>query len=145
MSTIVKTSNTSTSGYEIVIDGVATDLDWVKSKDPRYARLLALPENPANRKYLQESVVLKNGGEVELTYRETRTIGPRGESTPRKPLEEYMSEEDKATYLAIIERAKKAREEACKKAPLTELEKAMRTLERLKAKVRELGGTVDGE
>ena len=41
-------------------------------------------------------------------------------------------------YLALVEKAKKAREESNKKAPMSDLEKAMRAVERAQAKLAEL-------
>ena len=98
---------------------------------------LKLPANSCNRVWTNCAKVDKAanqcvdyGDEVKVP----RTITGRS-TTERKPLEDYLSEEDRKTYLALIEKAKKAREEATKKKPLTELEKAQREVEKWQARV----------
>lgn len=134
-----KNSNTNT-GYELVTINdagkeVAISIDKTYPNEPF---TLVLPANEANRKYFNSKKVEAAGGEIELTYKESKTIGPRTESTPRKGLEEYLEGKDKEMYLALVEKAKKAREEANKKAPMSDLEKAMRAVERAQAKLAEL-------
>ena len=98
---------------------------------------LKLPANSCNRVWTNCAKIDKAanqcvdyGDEVKVP----RTITGRS-TTERKPLEDYLSEEDRKTYLALIEKAKKAREEATKKKPLTELEKAQREVEKWQARV----------
>ena len=98
---------------------------------------LKLPANSCNRVWTNCAKVDKAanqcvdyGDEVKIP----RTITGRS-TTERKPLEDYLSEDDRKTYLALIEKAKKAREEATKKKPLTELEKAQREVEKWQARV----------
>ena len=98
---------------------------------------LKLPANSCNRVWTNCAKVDKAanqcvdyGDEVKVP----RTITGRS-AVERKPLEDYLSEEDRKTYLALIEKAKKAREEATKKKPLTELEKAQREVEKWQARV----------
>ena len=134
-----KNSNTNT-GYELVTINdagkeVAVSIDKTYPNEPF---TLVLPANEANRKYFNSKKVEAAGGEIELAYKESKTIGPRTESTPRKGLEEYLEGKDKEMYLALVEKAKKAREEANKKAPMSDLEKAMRAVERAQAKLAEL-------
>ena len=134
-----KNSNTNT-GYELVTINdagkeVAVSIDKTYPNEPF---TLVLPANEANRKYFNSKKVDAAGGEIELTYKESKTIGPRTESAPRKGLEEYLEGKDKEMYLALVEKAKKAREEANKKAPMSDLEKAMRAVERAQAKLAEL-------
>ena len=134
-----KNSNTNT-GYELVSINeagreVAVAIDKTYPGEPF---TLVLPANDANRKYFNSKKVDAAGGSIELTYKESKTIGPRTESAPRKGLEEYLEGEDKEIYLALVEKAKKAREEANKKAPMTEYEKRVRAVERAQAKLAEL-------
>ena len=134
-----KNSNTNT-GYELVTindEGkeVSVSIDKTYPNEPF---TLVLPANEANRKYFNSKKVEAAGGEIELAYKESKTIGPRTESAPRKGLEEYLEGKDKEMYLALVEKAKKAREEANKKAPMSDLEKAMRAVERAQAKLAEL-------
>ena len=66
-------------------------------------------------------------------YHEPRTL-----STNTKSLMDYLSDEDKAIFTQLIEKAKKAREEATKKEVLTPVEKAQRAVERAMAKLKAL-------
>ena len=98
---------------------------------------LKLPANSCNRVWTNCAKVDKAanqcvdyGDEVKMP----RTITGRS-AVERKPLEDYLSEEDRKMYLALVEKAKKAREEATKKKPLTELEKAQREVEKWQARV----------
>ena len=98
---------------------------------------LKLPANSCNRVWTNCAKVDKAanqcvdyGDEVKVP----RTITGRS-AVERKPLEYYLNEEDRKTYLALVEKAKKAREEATKKKPLTELEKAQREVEKWQARV----------
>ena len=56
----------------------------------------------------------------------------------RKPLEDYLEGDDRKLYLELVEKAKKAREEANKKKPLTKLEKAQREFEKWQKEVARL-------
>ena len=98
---------------------------------------LKLPANSCNRVWTNCAKVDKAanqcvdyGDEVKVP----RTITGRSVAE-RKPLEDYLSEDDRKTYLALVEKAKKAREEATKKKPLTALEKAQREVEKWQARV----------
>ena len=133
--TIIRKSTLSATGYELVVDGSVVLIDKTY---PGEATTLVLPDNPSNRKYFSSKKVEAAGGEIELEYKESRTFGPRAESTPRKALEDYLEGEDKELYLALVEKAKKAREEAHKKVPLTEEEKLLRIIARETAKLEAL-------
>ena len=140
MKVLVRRNSNTNTGYELVTINdagkeVAVSIDKTYPNEPF---TLVLPANEANRKYFNSKKVDAAGGEIELTYKESKAIGPRTESTPRKGLEEYLEGKDKEMYLALVEKAKKAREEANKKAPMSDLEKAMRAVERAQAKLAEL-------
>ena len=140
MKVLVRRNSNTNTGYELVTINdagkeVAVSIDKTYPNEPF---TLVLPANEANRKYFNSKKVDAAGGEIELAYKESKTIGPRTESTPRKGLEEYLEGKDKEMYLALVEKAKKAREEANKKAPMSDLEKAMRAVERAQAKLAEL-------
>ena len=130
----------SATGYAIVTthDDGSQSVQMINKTYPNEPFTLVLPANEANRKYFNSKKVDAAGGEIELTYKESKTIGPRTESAARKGLEEYTEGTDKEMYLALVEKAKKAREEANKKAPMSDLEKAMRAVERAQAKLAEL-------
>lgn len=137
MRTLVRRNEKAVAGYEMVI---VHDDGTEEVKEVKVAwdnKSLELPTNPANRKWLFFSK-LKNQDEVELQYRETRTLAPRAESAPRKGLEEYLEGEDKEMYLKLVEKARKAREEANKPKPMTELEKKLRAYEKAKAQYEAL-------
>lgn len=140
MKVLVRRNSNTKTGYELVtIDEAGKEVAVaISHTDPANPMILKLPENASNRKWFSINKVVAAGGEIELTYKESKTLGPRTESAPRKGLEEYLEGKDKETYLALVEKAKKAREEANKKAPMTELEKAQRAVERAQAKLAEL-------
>ena len=102
---------------------------------------LYMPEcvvNDTNRRLVSIAMIEKSKADrFEINPKEHKE--PRKlDMTNRKGLEEYLEGEDKEMYLALIEKAKKAREEANKKAPMSDLEKAMRAVERAQAKLAEL-------
>lgn len=139
MKVFIRPNATTKTGYEIVsIDDLGNEkvqpITDVTHDDKSYI----LPENPSNRKYWAKSRV---GNEpVELTYKESRTFGPRGESgEPRKKLTEYLTEEEKATIEGIWAKARERRA-ADRPKPLTEKEKLERQLAKLKEKLAELEG-----
>ena len=140
MKVLVRRNSNTKTGYELVtIDNEGKEVSIaINNTDPANPTILKLPENSSNRKWFSIKKVEAAGGEIELTYKESKTIGPRTESTPRKGLEEYLEGKDKEMYLALVEKAKKAREEANKKAPMTDLEKAMRAVDRAQARLAEL-------
>ena len=116
-------------------NGVKTELI------PNEDRYLKLPANSVNRLWVSCAKIEKAvnqcidyGTEVKIA----RVLGPREGTVERKALEDYLDDKDRKTYLALVEKAKKAREEANKKAPLTDLEKAQRAYERAKARVEAL-------
>ena len=93
---------------------------------------IVLPENSANRKVVDLAKVTDEP--LELNYRETRVVGPRGSG---KKLEDYMTPEERATVDAIIA-ACKERKLADKPQPKTELQKAMDLVAKYQAKVAAL-------
>ena len=93
---------------------------------------IVLPENSANRKVVDLAKVTDEP--LELNYRETRVVGPRGSG---KKLEDYMTPEKRATVDAIMA-ACKERKLADKPQPKTELQKAMDLVAKYQAKVAAL-------
>lgn len=140
MKVLVRKNDNTNTGYELVtIDDAGKETAVAIDKTyPGEPFTLVLPANEVNRKYFNSKKVEAAGGEIELTYKESKTIGPRAESAPRKGLEEYLEGEDKELYLKLVEKAKANREAANKKAPMTELEKAQRRAERAQAEVDRL-------
>ena len=93
---------------------------------------IVLPENSANRKVVDLAKVTEQP--LELNYRETRVVGPRGSG---KKLEDYMTPEERATVDAIMA-ACRERKLADKPQPKTELQKAMDLVAKHQAKVAAL-------
>ena len=93
---------------------------------------IVLPENSSNRKVVDLAKVTEQP--LELNYRETRVIGPRGSG---KKLEDYMTPEERATVDAIMA-ACRERKLADKPQPKTELQKAMELVAKYQAKVAAL-------
>ena len=94
---------------------------------------LVLPENPANRKYFSTKKLEEIGENgLELTYKESKTYGPRlpGESSPRKPLEDWLTPDERKQYDELMTIARERRAEAQKKPTLTPVEKAKRAYEK---------------
>lgn len=108
---------------------------------PNQDRYLKLPANSVNRVWVSCAKVDKAPNQC-VDYGEdvkvARTLAPRGESTPRKGLEDYLDDEDKALYLALVEKAKANREAANKKAPMTEEEKLRARIARDEARLAAL-------
>lgn len=79
-----------------------------------------------------------NGGRIKLTYKPSIKLGTvTRTNVPNAKLIEYLNDEDKAEYLAIIERAKAAME-ATRKKPMTEAEKLRAQIEKLNKKLSAL-------
>jgi hypothetical protein len=140
MKVYINNSIHSTTGYEIVIkddEGLIVEtkpIDTIVDD----GKTLKLPENPSNRKYFNLAKVEAADGIVELTYKETIKLGTKEPGESKKPLEDYLNDEDKALYLALVEKAKAARAEAHKKVPMTEKEKLQAKIARLQAQVAKM-------
>lgn len=111
-------SNSSKTGYELVTisDDGQKSVQLIDKTYPNEPYTLVLPQNASNRKYFNSKKVEAAGGTIELEYKESKTFGPRTTSTTQtatksaKPIEDYLNDEDKATYLALVAKANKARE-----------------------------------
>lgn len=125
MKTTIRTSNTSTTGYEMVVitsEGIET-VTGIDTFDPNNPKSLKLPDNPSNRKYLSLATIEKAGGTLELTYKAPRTLtksdAPKAQ-TPKiiKGLEEYLEGDEKAEYLRLVDKAQKVAQIAALKASI---------------------------
>lgn len=89
-----------------------------------------------NRRLISIAMIERSGDvRFEITpkeYREARTLT----GMSKKGLEDWLEGDDKVLYLELVEKAKKAREEAMR--PRTEVEKAMAQVEKWKRKLEEL-------
>lgn len=136
--TIIRTSTTSTTGYELVTkDELGNEsVQLIQSTYKGEPCTLVLPENPTGRKYMNSKKVDAAGGEIELV---AVNRNPNSERTySKKSLLEYMTPEDKELYEAIMERARQAREEANKKVPLTEEQKLRNRIAKAQAALEAL-------
>lgn len=130
----------SLTGYVLKVDdeGFVSELK-IDRTYPGEPTTLVLPENPSNRKYFSSKKVDNSEeGCVELTFKESKVLGPREGNSPRKSLVDYLTDEERAVYENLMEKAKARREEANKKPKLTEKEKLERAIEKYKRKLAEL-------
>lgn len=130
---IIRKSEVSVSGYELVVidEGVEKVLlinERVK-KDPK---VLILPDNPSNRKYFTDNKVDKNGGEIELSYKESRNLDRSEKSeksdnikVSKSKILEYMTEEERKIYDEIIEKCEKRMKREIILKKITNLEKEL--------------------
>lgn len=136
------THNSQTpTGYQMTVvndDGQETFVPIEKTVLEKKTGInwLVLPENPMNRKLINPAKVDKLG-KVELTYKESIVLRPRDNSQPRKKLEDYLTDEEKAIIEDLMSKAK-ARKEADKPKPLTEVEKAKIAAQKAQAKYEAL-------
>lgn len=106
---------------------------------------VVLGPNSANRKYIAHNEFFAKA-EDDVYVVEDKTSGPRvlGTSQPDKNLVPFMTDEDKATYDAIIARAI-ANRDAQKNKPLTEEEKLLAQIAKLEKKLASITETTDAE
>lgn len=135
MKTIITTSSTAKTGYELRITDEQGKVT-VKAIDKFYPgepTTLVLPENPTHRQYFSTKK-LEEVDELELTVKEPRKLGPRlpGNGSTKKLLD-YLTDEERKVYDNLVEVAKKRRDED-KKKPMSEVDKAKAAYERAKAK-----------
>lgn len=130
----------SLTGYVLKVDdeGFVEELK-IDRTYPGEPTTLVLPENPSNRKYFSSKKVDNSEEErVELTFKESRSLGPREGNSPRKSLVDYLTDEERTIYEELMAKAKARREEANKKPKLTEREKIERAIEKYKKRLAEL-------
>ena len=111
------------------------DNNTIVELSPNKDYFLKLPENSVNRVWVSCRKV-DNAPNQTIDYGDIVKT-PRTLTTSKRPLEDYLNDEDKAMYLALIEKAKKAREEATKK-PMTEEEKLKAKIAKYKAQYEAL-------
>ena len=122
-------------GKYVVIDN-GTELEGVTIIKDGDREVLKLPANSANRQYVEKKLV-DTKTEVELKYKETRTLGPRTGSTgSTKKLIEYLTEEERKVIEDLMAKAKE-RMFAEKNDPKAQLKAK---IEALQKKLAELNG-----
>lgn len=131
----------SATGYILRVvndDGIIDDYK-IERTYPGEPTTLVLPENPSNRKYFSSKKVDNSDeGYIELTYKESRSLGPREGNSNRKSLVDYLTDEEKVIYEDLLTKAKMRRDEERKKPKMTEKEKIEKAIERYKKKLAEL-------
>lgn len=144
MKTIIIKSEAATTGYQLKL--VSDNGDFrtfnLDKMDPNYPNLIVLPKNPANRKWISKAKLdgMQIGEEgLVLEYKESKKLGPYTRET--KPLEDYLDEEDRKTYLALQEKAKANKEAAiaaAKAAANDPVKKLELQIEKMQAQLRAL-------
>ena len=136
MKVFIRQNVSTKTGYEIVsIDELGNENVQPITDITKDGKSYILPDNPSNRHFWAISRVQDEP--VELTYKESKTFGPRDNSQPRKKLEDYLTDEEKAIIEDLMNKAK-ARKEADKPKPLTEVEKAKIAAQKAQAKYEAL-------
>ena len=116
MKTIIIKSEAATTGYQLKLVSDNGDFSTfnLDKMDPNYPNLIVLPKNPANRKWISknklDTIANFPAEGLVLEYKESKKLGPYTRET--KPLEDYLNEEDRKTYLALQEKAKANKEAA---------------------------------
>lgn len=112
-------------------DGTITETKPINKmqQESTGAWTLILPENPLGRRYVSLKKA-QSSDVVELTEPTVKVSS--GESTPRKPLENYLEGEDRELYLKLKAKA------IAKMNENTALEKAKALYERAKAEYEKL-------
>ena len=129
---IIRKSINSVTGYElVVIENYNENIINIDATYKNEPFTLILPENPSNRKYFNSKKVDKNGGEIELTYKESRTItkSEKSESAPKiskSRILEYLTEDEMKIYRELMEKAEKRMK---RDAILKEIEKLQKELD----------------
>ncbi len=145
MKTIIIKSKEATTGYAIVIEDGNGDLKTINldKMDKNYPNLIVLPTNPANRKWISKDKLdaIKNypADGLKLEYKESRKLGSY--THENKPLEDYLDEADRKTYLALIEKAKANKEAtiaAAKAAANDPVKKLEAQIEKMQAQLKAL-------
>lgn len=145
MKTIIIKSEAATTGYQLKL--VSDNGDFrtfnLDKMDPNYPNLIVLPKNPANRKWISknklDTIANFPAEGLVLEYKESKKLGPYTRET--KPLEDYLDEEDRKTYLALQEKAKANKEAAiaaAKAAANDPVKKLELQIEKMQAQLRAL-------
>lgn len=139
MKTYITTNPSTPTGYEVTVtydDGKVEHLPIVKKEPDRETKgafdWYILPENPSNRKMVNGKKIHDG---MELTYRETRTLGPRTNEPNASPKMstkgwmEYLTDEEKTIVEEIRVKAERRAQIAKLKAQKAEWERQLAELE----------------
>lgn len=127
--------------YELVVVDEVGNEEIVALNKKTTDNYLHLPEdcvNATNRRLISIAMIEKaNVDRFEITEKEfkaPRVLGPKTD-TNRKQLEDYLEGEEREMFIELLEKAKKAREEANKKMPMSKEEKLLRRIARAQAEL----------
>lgn len=112
------------------------DQDNIVEVMPNKDYWLKLPANSCNRVWVSCAKVDKAPNQC-VDYGDVVKQSRTTTGTSHKKLEDWLNDEDRATYLALVEKAQKAKEDA-KKKPMSKLEKAQKQVEKWMKLVQEL-------
>ena len=154
MKEFIRKNTTTTYGYEHVMvgaDGAERVVKWLKKS---YDNYLFFATTSCGRKCvaikLLDAVMHEDGDTYEVTAESlalTRTSGIMNGTIPvepKKPLEDYLDEDDKAVYLALVAKAKKNREIEEARKKVADIEKEIARLRELEAQMATLKATIEG-
>lgn len=127
--TKIITTEKSPTGYAIQDGDHILMIDQIVDD----GKTLKLPENSSNRKYY--SIKRIQEGKVELTRKESVTLGPRD---PKNKWEEYMTEEEKSTIQQIKELCIQRMEADKPSSAELEIRKLMAKRDKLLAQIQAL-------
>ena len=112
MKTYITKSENAATGYElrIVHDNGEVEVKYIETTYKGEPKTLVLPENPSNRKYFNSDKVDKAGGTIELTYKESKTLGQKvseGKPATKKidAIEQYLTEDELKVWNELKEKA----------------------------------------
>ena len=110
---------TTNSNNEIL----ANDIVCRIKTDPDGSRWVVLPPNDLNRKYVSMKLLEAKGFPYTIdTYKESRTLSPRGEGQPKATTSmkwtEYLTDDEKVQLEELKQKAQKRAEQAQKKQAL---------------------------
>lgn len=100
---------------------------------------LTIPTNDSNRKFYmlaKAEADIADTGRIDLTYKASKSFGPRGDKLPNEKLISYLSEDEQAEYKAIIERARQRM--LADKSNVEDVDKLKARLEKAKAQYEKL-------
>ena len=152
MKEIIRKNENAQYGYEHVKvndDGTEVVVKWLKKTSDNY---LFFKHTYCSRKCvaikLLEKMLPNEGDELEVSdsnltlERTAGIINGTIKVEPKKPLEDYLNDEDKAIYLALVNKAKKAKEIEEARKKVADIEAEIAKLRDLEAQMAALKATI---
>lgn len=152
MKELIRKNENAQYGYEHVKvndDGTEVVVKWLKKTSDNY---LFFKQTYCSRKCvaikLLEKMLPNEGDELEVSdsnltlERTAGIINGTIKVEPKKPLEDYLNDEDKAIYLALVNKAKKAKEIEEARKKVADIEAEIAKLRDLEAQMAALKATI---